>query len=499
VNIWNSAGYSIFLLLGTICSIGMVRAGVPLTDSPDGMTCYDYVNAYRLPWLQKGGDWLDAGGQIHGDVPYASAPLVVKQGRQQVRIDVTPLAQAWSKSSEPVGGLLLRMVPGTRSGLVDINSRESPDLSAHPILYVEWNDGQINSVRPAADTYLPCSTVASVGNRPYFQIGDGMSAILSFPLDVRPGVIVKSALLVLTTDKQYGGNTSKIGVYQPLLPWAQPTSLERGLASDFVLDRNIEADPSVIFVERFESWRWRSAWSDYDESGDAETVEERSDGGEPLDGKALKVTIRKGKTQGLNMHYRFAQSGGLEPEEVYFRYYLRFGESWDPVIEGGKLPGLAGTYGRAGWGGRKPDGRNGWSARGSFFTMPRQASPLSNFRGVGSYLYEVGMASAYGEILGWGLGPSGALEKNRWYSIEQQVRMNHPGKKDGVLRAWVDGKLVFEKTDVLYRTVLDLRIESVWMNVYHGGTQPAHKDMSLFIDNIVVARKYIGPMAGNHR
>ncbi|PKO55568.1 MAG: hypothetical protein CVU28_05990, partial [Betaproteobacteria bacterium HGW-Betaproteobacteria-21] len=317
--------------------------------------------------------------------------------------------------------------------------------------------------------------------------------------DVRPGVIVKSALLVLTTDKQYGGNTSKIGVYQPLLPWAQPTSLERGLASDFVLDRNIEADPSVIFVERFESWRWRSAWSDYDESGDAETVEERSDGGEPLDGKALKVTIRKGKTQGLNMHYRFAQSGGLEPEEVYFRYYLRFGESWDPVIEGGKLPGLAGTYGRAGWGGRKPDGRNGWSARGSFFTMPRQAGPLSNFRGVGSYLYEVGMASAYGEILGWGLGPSGALEKNRWYSIEQQVRMNHPGKKDGVLRAWVDGKLVFEKTDVLYRTVLDLRIESVWMNVYHGGTQPAHKDMSLFIDNIVVARKYIGPMAGNHR
>lgn len=33
-----------------------------------------------------------------------------------------------------------------------------------------------------------------------------------------------------------------------------------------------------------------------------------------------------------------------------------------------------------------------------------------------------------------------------------------------------------------------------WMNVYHGGTTPSPSDQHLFIDNVVVARKYIGPM-----
>ena len=32
------------------------------------------------------------------------------------------------------------------------------------------------------------------------------------------------------------------------------------------------------------------------------------------------------------------------------------------------------------------------------------------------------------------------------------------------------------------------------MNVYHCGIDDAPKDLVLFIDNVVVARRYIGPM-----
>jgi len=32
------------------------------------------------------------------------------------------------------------------------------------------------------------------------------------------------------------------------------------------------------------------------------------------------------------------------------------------------------------------------------------------------------------------------------------------------------------------------------MNVYYGCTAPAPTDLHLFIDNVVIARKYIGPM-----
>ena len=67
----------------------------------------------------------------------------------------------------------------------------------------------------------------------------------------------------------------------------------------------------------------------------------------------------------------------------------------------------------------------------------------------------------------------GHLENNRWYCIEQYARLNTPGQNDGVLRGWVDGKLAFEKTDIRMRDVADLKIQSIWINLYHGGTWTA--------------------------
>ena len=43
------------------------------------------------------------------------------------------------------------------------------------------------------------------------------------------------------------------------------------------------------------------------------------------------------------------------------------------------------------------------------------------------------------------MGAGAKLETNRWYSIEQYLKLNTPGKHDGVLRAWAGGRLVLEK------------------------------------------------------
>ena len=71
--------------------------------------------------------------------------------------------------------------------------------------------------------------------------------------------------------------------------------------------------------------------------------------------------------------------------------------------------------------------------------------------------------------------------------------MNTPGKNDGILRGWVDGKLVFEKTDVRLRDVATLKIETVWLNLYYGGTWAAPSDMHLYIDDVAISSKPIGP------
>lgn len=44
-----------------------------------------------------------------------------------------------------------------------------------------------------------------------------------------------------------------------------------------------------------------------------------------------------------------------------------------------------------------------------------------------------------------------SLRPGRWQRVEQEAVLNEPGKKNGKLRVWVDGKLVLERGDVGFR------------------------------------------------
>ena len=148
----------------------------------------------------------------------------------------------------------------------------------------------------------------------------------------------------------------------------------------------------------------------------------------------------------------------------------------------------------AGWGGRKPDGTDGWSARGNYALSITGDNPLAGTHPIGTYCYYADQPGTYGDTWLWTKEYKGFLKKNRWHCIEQYVRMNTPGVHNGVIRAWVDGRPAFEKSDIMFRTVDSLKIEQVWMNVYHGGTAVSPYDQHLYFDNVVVARQYIGPM-----
>lgn len=274
---------------------------------------------------------------------------------------------------------------------------------------------------------------------------------------------------------------------QILSPAEQP-SREKAVASKYILDKGIEKDPDMIAFTGFETNAWRKIWSGGLRNTVSIVAEDNERGFEPLQGKALRIKVTKGGHYGASIEYPFRQRIGSEPEEIYFRYYLRLGGDWDPR-RGGKLPGIGGTYGRGGWGGRPSNGRNGWSARGQFAGQKDGKTPI------GFYCYHADMRGRYGSEWIWERDKLGHLENNRWYCIEQYVKMNTPGKKDGILRGWVDGRLAFERTDVRMRDIPDLKIQCIWINLYHGGTWTADSDDHLFIDNIVIARRYIGPMS----
>ncbi len=266
-----------------------------------------------------------------------------------------------------------------------------------------------------------------------------------------------------------------------------------GLAARHPDDRGIEKDPAVVFFCDFEAADWPKRWGRTAPPRNAEAV--AADGKRkfrPFAGKAMMVSVHKGTHNGISLSYPFRKLTGAEPEEIYFRYYLRLGDDWRPV-RGGKLPGIGGTYGRGGWGGRRSTGINGWSARGLFLPRKNGKTPI------GYYCYNADQRSEYGDHWVWETDGLGYLANNRWVCVEQHAKMNTPGENDGILRAWIDGRLAFARTDVRMRDVADLKIENIWLNVYFGGKAVAEYDNHLFIDNVVIARKYIGPMSRTPR
>lgn len=448
----------------------------------------------RLAWTRSGGDWVDSTGLPYGPKHFDAQPIFAGRGRPFTEWNVTELVRGWLDGKFSNQGMLLRAEKGKLNGVVDFHSRESADISARPVLKLKWSDGTLARLTPAADTYLDCSSITSLGSQKIFKVSNNQNGLLRFILPTSNATLVHASLL-LVSDKQYGNGVS-VGVYGVAPPFASASKeIQLGIANGFTRDAGIDKHPDVIFATGFESSVWLTEWSYFSPRSYAEAIsEDDARQFEPFHGRALRVRLVKDSNFGLDLRYQLAHTGTQEPEEIYFRYYLRFGNDWNPYLDGGKMPGIAGTYGKAGWGMRKSDGYNGWSVRGAFASRPASAKSAVGLTALGSYVYHADIEDSSGEYWGWNGGPSGLLENNRWYAIEQHVKLNTPGKKNGLFQVWVNGSQVFKRTDIRFRHVPNLKIETVWLDVYHGGVSPAPKDMALYIDNVVIAREYIGPV-----
>ncbi|MEM7009975.1 MAG: polysaccharide lyase [Verrucomicrobiota bacterium] len=456
----------------------------------DGANREHYNRAAWLPWKNFMGDWMDAENQAQGDVGFSTTKIVDDDSVKAVEWEVADLVRPWLSDERPNQGFFLRLIDGR--GPIVFASREDLDPSLRPRLILNGESFEV-----AADTFLTKSTYRSQGIGDELRVSKSPDHILiRFDLSKASAIgELREAKLILWTTKQYG--TSTVGVFRCRQGHDEPASEPvQGIAAKYPNDKNIANDPRVIFATGFESPNWKAEWThaapaDKIDLVDSGVTDQRF---QQLQGKALRARIAEGTTTGLNTLYKFKDKTGEEPEEIYFRYYLRLADDWRQTVQGGKLPGISGTYGRAGWGGRKVDGTDGWSARGLFKKTIPEGNPLSGLTPIGFYCYHAEMEGNYGTNWVWQNDYRGYLETNRWYAIEQFCRMNTPGDNNGVLRAWVDGRLAFEKTDIRFRDTNELRIEQIWMNLYHGGTIPSPYDQHIFIDNVVVATDYIGPL-----
>jgi len=182
-------------------------------------------------------------------------------------------------------------------------------------------------------------------------------------------------------------------------------------------------------------------------------------------------------------------------------------------------------------------GDKGWQMRLSWYEADNNmGGPNEAGESVGYHLYDYlgnnppghryGSADYYpGERFGQRGGFGGHFEFDRWYCIEHELKLNsvdRPGPDgrlwtpDGELRTWVDGRLVYERTGMVFRALpyvagesqpsqnhltpmRELGVRELILNEFYGGQSDADCDIASFYALLVVAdgsMGYIGPAAG---
>lgn len=192
----------------------------------------------------------------------------------------------------------------------------------------------------------------------------------------------------------------------------------------------------------------------------------------------LESRINADSHRGGSVFYYFPEHGE-EPDEVYTRIYVRIDENWQMGDTTCKLywAGANLDAGSGGHGGGQPTGDNGWSVR-VFCRGPDDGGSVTP----ASYIYHMDQGGEYGEMIDW----SSELNVGQWHRLDTYVKLNSVGggtaNRDGVYRAWLDGDLQDEHTDLRWRTTESIGVDRVGPGTYWGGSAVSPQDNHVHFD-----------------
>jgi hypothetical protein len=295
---------------------------------------------------------------------------------------------------------------------------------------------------------------------------------------------------------------------------ASATDSQGPTATKYRSDLGMVGDPNVIFFDDFESWKDNGTlpphgrWSvRRNKISRTQVVPGKvSDG--PGEG-VLRIacwTPGKGSQAGglslkLGNYINANEKLGDGYEDIYIRYYIKFGENYRAVRNhGANLGGRDLTRNDAAWVGMA--GIRDVSTRGYFYSGVQPRGKLGGRElEMGFYSYHLDKKGPWGE--NYDIREKVIITPGSWHCIERHMKLNSldPEKKDGnfdgIEELWVDGKATIRKQGVRFRRVPNLRITFFSLETYyHGLPQEYDRDnpIEVYFDNVVIARKYIGPI-----
>jgi hypothetical protein len=255
-----------------------------------------------------------------------------------------------------------------------------------------------------------------------------------------------------------------------------------------------------VFREDFERYD-RKNW---DEFGAAPEAIEIVEGGPSGKGKCVQITATLGKNTGAHLYKML--SPGLET--CHLRFYVKFEKEHDYIHHFVHLVGYnPPTRWPQGGAGERPRGDERFSTGiepwGDWGKYPPPGA--WNFY---SYWCEM-KRSPDGKYWGNSFAPKDPprVERDKWICVEVMLKCNSaPDKADGEQALWLDGKEVGRWGGFRWRTDMKLKVNGLWMLYYitdnaarqNHVTSP-RKVNRVWFDDIVVSRRYVGPLAQPER
>lgn len=527
------------------------------------------------PWDRPGGDWIDRNGVRHGDAAWASVTTdrqAANQSPKTYTVDVTAVVHYCVQHDRWLALLLRSVAMRTISGagaslmieyddgervaqphwcLATASSSSLPNTIADKFslpLFVEFK----RPLRPIKSASLSFEVVEHFSG----SDTDVTGWLLDPPLNTDPvqhgtgaGIQGRHDYADGTTRDDWlhheAINTSDEANFDPAI-WggkSDASKLPHNGLGKFVLsgeDRdNWSLVPSTYKGEGFEPLR-------------------------PGHG-AMRIHMPdSGAVDGSVVHYMggLAANGMIylpEPAfgrqgRIFVQYYQRLGTPYNPRKadrkqvrhEAGGTPVWTTGAGKMGigpdhsttWGGVSgtSGGPYGWQMRGGWLDCDAEmGGPAEGGVYAGHHLYDYRGNNLHGKpardpagydygnqhvmLERWGQrgGLGGVLYAGHWYCVETEMKLNTisdtaPGfLPDGELRTWLDGRLVYQRTGMVFRSgpairpaylpgkirpARDLGIRGLWLNWFHGGKTWNTCARTTFYSGLAWGTEYIGPMRG---
>jgi hypothetical protein len=267
-----------------------------------------------------------------------------------------------------------------------------------------------------------------------------------------------------------------------------------GLAAVFPADAGIGQHHEVIFAADFESGDLGVGWDETSNRG-GKVLSFAEPGAAHLGKRCVRVEAHLGQDTGGGFTKWFESA-----DKIFVRFHAKFDPACDYIHHFVTLRANRGLRGGDRWSGfggagLKPEG----SERFSTAIEPAGhwgRNPPPGRWNFYSYWHEM-EKSRDGKFWGnsFAVPEAAVIPRGQWICVEFMLQHNTPGRPDGEQAFWIDGKLLGHWKGINWRKTDALKANALTLESYITESWTKNPTNTVFFDNVVIAKSYIGPTA----